>query len=576
MRKDKNLEIRRHSCAHVLAQAVLEMFPEAKLGIGPATKDGFYYDFDLPRTLIPEDLEILEKKMQKIIKENLPFKKETVDRQKAIEFMKKINQTYKVELLKEMRNKKVTFYRHGKFLDLCTGPHLKSTGQIGAFKLLSIAGAYWKGDEKKPMLQRIYGTCFASQKELNQYLKMKEEAEKRDHRLWGKRLEIFTFDQEVGAGLPIWLPRGVLLRKIIENYLRQELDNQRYQWLITPHIGHLNLWKTSGHWNLYRENIYSPINIEGEKYLLKPMNCPFHVKFYNLKIRSYKELPFYLAEMGTVYRYEKSGTLHGLTRVRGFTQDDAHIICRPDQIEKEVTKLLKHGLRILKNFGFKNYTIYLSTQPEKYAGQEKDWRRATNALKSVLKKLNLSFQIDPGGGVFYGPKIDIKIKDALEREWQCTTIQFDFNLPERFKMTYIDKKGKEQKPYMIHRALLGSVERFIGVLLEHYAGALPLWLSPIQIQIIPVSDKFLSYAKKINQQFLEENLRSEVNEKDESVGKKIREAEMQKIPYIIVIGEKELKNRNRIMVRASNKKELMKTSLKKFIKKAKQEIEKKK
>lgn len=573
--KEKNLGKMRHSCTHVLAQAVLEMFPEAKLGIGPDIEDGFYYDFDLPRTLIPEDLALIEEKMKRIVKQDLKFKKETVDRKKAVEFMKKIKQPYKVDLLKEMKGKNVTFYRHGKFIDLCAGPHLSSTSKIGPFKLLSIAGAYWKGDEKKPMLQRIYGTCSPTQKELDEFIKQKEEAGKRDHRILGQKLELFMFDKEVGAGLPIWLPKGALLRYIIENYLHKELDSQGYQWLFTPHIGHLNLWKTSGHWTLYRENLYSPIQIDKEQYLLKPMNCPFHVKVYNIKTRSYRDLPMYFAELGTVYRYERSGTLHGLIRVRGFTQDDAHIICTPNQITQEVTKLIKHGLKILKNFGFDDCKIYLSTRPEKYAGTLESWKKATDALKSVLKKLKLNYQIDPGGGVFYGPKIDIKIKDCLNREWQCTTIQFDFNLPKRFKMTYIDKKGKQQEPFMLHRALLGSLERFIGVLLEHYAGNLPLWLAPVQVQIIPVSDKFLTYAKKINKQLSAKEIISMVDEKEESVGKKIREAEIQKVPYMIVVGEKEVKGRN-ITIRHRDKKKLVTMSVKKFINKVKEEVEQKK
>lgn len=580
----KTIEKIRHSLAHILAASIQELFPGTKFGMGPAIENGFYYDFGLPKSLTPEDLPKIEGKMREIIKKNLEFKIKNLKIKEAQEIFR--DQPYKLELIKELaeaRPPSVLTYQVGNFIDLCKGPHVKSTLQLRsgqakevpeAFKLTKIAGAYWRGLERNPMLTRIYGVAFETKKELHKYLLKEAEAEKRDHRVLGHKLELFLFDEEVGAGLPMWLPKGVVLRHAIEDYLYRELTAQGYNWVWSPHIGNLALWRTSGHLDFYRENMYSPIKIDDEQYLLKPMNCPFHVKVYNSKIRSYRDLPFYLAELGTVYRYERSGVLHGLTRVRGFTQDDAHVICEPGQITQEVTKLVKYGIRILKTFGFKDYTIYLSTRPEKYAGNLKDWEKATNTLKFVLKKLKLKYQIDPGGGVFYGPKIDIKIKDSLGREWQCTTIQFDFNLPERFKMIYVAKSGKKASPYMIHRALLGSIERFIGVLLEHYAGALPLWLSPVQIWVIPVGSQHKKYAKEINQKLNAAGTRSELKDGNETVSKKIRGGEIQKIPYLLVVGDKEIKGRS-VRVRSKNK-DLGIVKLDKFIKKLKIELEKKK
>ncbi len=562
----------RHSLAHIMAYAVQEMYPGTHFGIGPAIENGFYYDFTLPSeasgeggTFAPEDLPKIEKKMKELIKQNLEFKKKTVSKKEAKKIFK--DQPYKLELLSEIESPKVSIYESGKFVDLCKGPHLKLTKEIptDAFKLTKIAGAYWRGNEKNPMLQRIYGIGFRTKKELEAHLLKEQEAEKRDHRVLGQKLELFLMDEEVGSGLPLWLPKGAVMCRLIENYLYKELTAQGYYWVVTPHIAKLDLWKTSGHWDLYRENMYSPIKIDEEEYMLKPMNCPFHVKIYQSKIRSYKDLPLKLAELGTVYRYEKSGVLHGLTRVRGFTQDDAHIICEPNQLSEEVTKLLKSGLKMLKTFGFKDYEIYLSTRPEKYAGTLKSWEKATNSLKYVLNKLKLKYQTDPGGGVFYGPKIDIKIKDSLGRPWQCTTIQIDFNLPERFKMTYIDKKGKKQEPMMIHRALLGSIERFIGVLLEHYAGSLPLWLAPVQIWVIPVGARHEKYASQVAKELAEVNLRVEVKNENETVSKKIREGEIQKIPYLLVVGDKEIKAKS-VRVRSKNK-DLGIMKINKFLKK---------
>ncbi len=593
------IETIRHSLAHILAYAVQELYPGVRFGVGPGIENGFYYDFDFIKIikskiknqiskmeiknqkLTPDDLFKIEKKMKELIKQNIKFEKKIISKNEAKKLFK--NQPYKLELIEELaEGRSPTIYQSGEFIDLCRGPHIKSTLQlysgqtkeiIDAFKLTKLAGAYWKGDEKNPMLTRIYGLAFETKNELEDYLKIQQEAEKRDHRVLGQKLELFMFDEEVGTGLPLWMPKGVILRKIIENYLYRELTIQGYQWLITPHIGKLDLWKTSGHWELYRENMYTPIKIEEEEYILKPMNCPFHVKIYQSKIRSYKELPLYLAELGTVYRYEKSGVLHGLTRVRGFTQDDAHIVCMPEQLSEELTKLLKSGLKILKTFGFKNYDIYLSTRPEKYAGALKEWKESIDSLKYVLGKLKLKYQIDSGGGVFYGPKIDIKIKDSLGRDWQCATIQVDFNLPERFKMTYINQKGEKQRPLMIHRALLGSIERFIGVLLEHYAGALPLWLATEQIWVIPVSEKHNKYANKINLQLTTCNLRTKIKNENETVSKKIREGEIQKIPYLLVVGDKEIKTKS-VAVR-SRKGDEGTIRVDKFIERIKKEIEKK-
>lgn len=587
----KKLDILRHSTAHILATAVLEMFPEAKFGIGPTIEDGFYYDFDLPRTLIPEDLPILEEKMQKIIKNNYAILRQELLASEAIELFTKLKQPYKIELIKDLaaennetdlKTFRVSSYALHDFVDLCRGPHLDSTGEIkpDAFKLLKIAGAYWRGDEKNKMLQRIYGTAWNNKKELDEYLYKIAEAEKRDHRVLGQKLELFLTDEQIGAGLPIWLPKGALIRKIIENYLYKELTEAGYEWLYTPHIGSKKLWEKSGHWNFYNENMYSPIEVglsleetqkgkqavAKEEYLLKPMNCPFHLAVYNSKIRSYKELPVKYAEFGTVYRYERSGTLHGLTRVRSFTQDDAHLICAPEQMPTELVKLVKHGIKMLKDFGFKDYNIYLSTRPEKFVGSQNDWDRATSELEAVLNKLKLKYTKDVGGGVFYGPKIDIKIKDSLGREWQCTTIQFDFNLPERFDMNYIDKNGKAVRPFMIHRALLGSMERFFGVLIEHYTGAFPLWLAPIQAIILPIATRHNKYGAQIIKLLKEKGIRAKLNDNAETIGKKIREAETQKIPYMLIIGDKEMKNKN-ISVRDRARGDLGAMKIEKFIKK---------
>jgi threonyl-tRNA synthetase len=597
--KESKLDIIRHSTAHILAAAVLEMFPEAKFGIGPTIEDGFYYDFDLPRTLIPEDLPILEEKMRAIIKQNFSFEKREIDAKKAIELFKKAKQPYKVELIKDLRKQPptssgnkyslskarsaaskgltVTIYKTGNFVDLCRGPHIDSTGEIkpDAFKLLKIAGAYWRGDEKNKMLQRIYGTAWESKKDLQTYLKKLEEAEKRDHRKLGKDLDLFSLPELTGGGLPVWHPKGAIVRQTIEDFWKKEHQKNGYQLVYSPHIGNINIWKKSGHWDFYRENLYSPIKIENEEYLLKPMNCPFHIFIYQSQARSYKDLPLRYAELGTVYRYERSGVLHGLTRVRGFTQDDAHIFCPPEKLSEELVKIIKFALEMLKTFGFNDYDIYLSTRPEKYIGSLKIWEKATAALKYALEKTGLKYQIDPGEGVFYGPKIDIKIKDALDRAWQCTTIQVDFNLPEKFNVSYIDKKGKKQQPIMIHRALMGSLERFIGVLVEHYGGALPVWLAPEQVWILPIGSRHEDYAFKVAQTLKEKDIRVLVKNENETVSKKIRDGELQKIPYLLVVGDKEIASKS-VAVRERFKGDLGSMKLDKFITKIKKEIENKK
>jgi threonyl-tRNA synthetase len=537
----KKIEKIRHSLAHVLAAAIQNLYPKVKFGIGPAIDNGFYYDFEFENPISEKDLPKIEKEMRKIIKKNMSFEKINLSDKEIKEKFQ--DQPYKQELMKELEEKP-SFYKNDDFIDLCRGPHISSTKEINpkAFKLTKVAGAYWKGNEKNKMLTRIYGLAFENEKELKDYLVMLEEAKKRDHVKLGKKMELFLFDEEVGPGLPIWQPKGAALIQTMKDFLREELTKEDYKWLITPHIGKIDLWKTSGHWDFYQESLYSPMQVEDDQYLIKPMNCPFHIKVYNSDIRSYRDLPIKYAEFGTVYRYEKSGELHGLTRVRSFTQDDAHIWCTEEQLFKEVNKLLKQSFHIFDVFGFKEFKVYLSTRPDKYVGSDKGWKNATGALKKTLEEENINFLIDEGGGAFYGPKIDIKVKDSLGREHQCTTIQIDFNLPERFDMSYINKEGEKEKPYMIHRALFGSIERFLGVLLENYAGDLPLWLAPEQIWVVPISEKNLDYAKKVHQELKDNNFKSILKDKDETLSKKIRKGEIQKIPYLLVVGDKEEKS----------------------------------
>ncbi len=539
----EGIEILRHSTSHVMAQAVKRLFPSAKVTIGPSTEDGFYYDFYYPPGFKPEDIEKIEKEMKRIIKEDLKFTRKEMTKEEAIEFFKKIGESYKIEIINEIPEENVSLYEQGEFVDLCRGPHLPSTKFIKHFKLLSVAGAYWRGDEKREMLQRIYGTAFPEKSQLEQYLHLLEEAKRRDHRKLGKELDLFSIDEDIGSGLILWHPRGAIVRKIIEDFWREEHIKNDYQIIYTPHIARLHLWDTSGHTQFYRENMYAPIDIDGVKFQLKPMNCPFHITIYKSQIRSYRNLPIRFAELGTVYRYEKTGVLHGLLRVRGFTQDDAHIFVTPEGLEEEILAVIRFTIYMLKTFGFSEYDVFLSTRPEKFVGPVENWERATNALKSALEKLNINYRLDPGEGVFYGPKIDIKIKDVLGRPWQCSTIQVDFNLPEKFDVTYIDKDNQRHRPVMIHRALMGSLERFFGMLIEHYAGDFPLWLAPVQVAVIPISEKYLDYGKEISQRLKEAEIRVEEFFENDKLGYKIRNAELKKIPYIVVLGEEEKKRR---------------------------------
>ncbi len=537
------LSILRHSTAHVLAQAVKELFEDALVTIGPVIEDGFYYDFDVKEPFTPEDLQRIEKRMKEIIKKKHEIKREMFTRAEAIKFFKEAGEVYKVELLEDINDEMVSLYRQGDFVDLCRGPHLPSTGRIKAFKLLSSAGAYWRGDEKNKMLQRIYGTAFATKDDLKVHLERLEEAKKRDHRKIGKELDLFTTSEDIGAGLVLWHPKGSVIRTTIEDFWRGEHTKSGYGLVYTPHIALLELWKKSGHWDFYRENLFSPMDVEGRDYIVRPMNCPFHIDIYKTTLKSYRDLPVKYAELGTVYRYERSGVLHGLLRVRGFTQDDAHIFMTPDQLNDEIKEVLNFTLYILRSFGFNEFEVYLSTRPEKYVGSLDNWKLAEDALEGALKASGLDFSIDPGEGVFYGPKIDIKIKDVLGRSWQCSTIQVDFNLPERFDVTYRDEHGKDVRPIMIHRALMGSLERFIGCLVEHYAGAFPVWLAPVQAVVLTVTERGDEFSNEVARKLKEAGLRVEVDNRNEKLGYKIREAQLKKIPYMLVVGDREVEDK---------------------------------
>jgi threonyl-tRNA synthetase len=541
---DDDLHRLRHSLAHVMAQAVVMIFPDAKIGIGPAIEDGFYYDFLLPRYLTPDDLNVIEENMQKIIKGNHGFVRREVSREEAREIFE--DQPFKLELIREMpEGEVISIYTHDTFTDLCRGPHLDNTKEIPkkAFKLLSASGAYWRGDEGNAQLQRIYGAAFKSKDELNKYLKRLEEMRERDHRKLGRELELFHVSEDVGSGLILWLPKGAAVRAALEDYWREAHFKAGYELVYSPHIAKIDLWKTSGHLDFYSENMYSPIDIDDLEFELKPMNCPFHVQMYKLRTRSYREFPLRWAELGTVYRYERSGVLHGLMRVRGFTQDDAHIMTTPELLNDEIVKILELTLEILKTCGFSEYDIFLSTKPEKYAGTDANWEKATEALRGALERMKLPYEVDPGEGVFYGPKIDIKIRDALSRSWQCTTVQVDFNLPDRFNMQYIGEDGKEHQPIMIHRALMGSMERFFGVLIEHYKGAFPVWLAPVQAKVIPITDSQNDYGREIVAELRAQGLRAELDDGPDRMQKKIRNAQTEKVPYHLIVGEREAENR---------------------------------
>ncbi len=568
---EESLFLLRHSAAHVLAQAVKELFPEAKLGIGPATEQGFYYDFDYQRPFTPEDLAAIEKRMKKIVKKRFPIKREEVSREEARKLFEDLDEKYKLELLEEIPEERVSLYRQGEFVDLCRGPHVPHTGWVKAFKLLSVAGAYWRGDEKNPMLWRIYGTAYFQKEDLEAHLKRLEEARKRDHRRLGKDLDLFSIQEEVGPGLILWHPKGALVRKIIEDFWREEHLRRGYELVVTPHIARRHLWQISGHLDFYAENMFAPMKIDEIEYQLKPMNCPFHILIYKSRRRSYRELPIRWCELGTVYRYERSGVLHGLMRVRGFTQDDAHIFCREDQLEEEIFRCLDLTVFFLGTFGFKEYQIFLSTRPEKYVGSDEIWEKAEGALKRALETKGLAYEIDPGEGVFYGPKIDIKIKDVLDRFWQCSTIQVDFNIPERFDLTYIGEDNRPHRPIMIHRALLGSLERFFGVLIEHYAGAFPTWLAPVQVILLTVADRHIPYGEKVYERLWGAGLRVAKDFRNEKLGFKIREAQLQKIPYMIILGDQEMEN-EALTVRTRKGENLPLMAVEDFIAKLQEEI----
>jgi threonyl-tRNA synthetase len=569
-----------------MAQAVIEMFPDGKVAIGPPIEDGFYYDFDLPRALTPEDLEVLEKRMREIVAGNYEFEKKVLDADEARQLFS--DQPYKLELIDGLddggydeygepldEKPEISIYKQDAFVDLCRGPHVTNTGEINpdAIKLLNVAGAYWRGDEQRPMLQRIYGTAWESSDELEQYLWRLEEARKRDHRRLGRDLDLFSVSEDVGPGLILWHPKGGMVRKLAEDYCQQEHEAGGYDFVYSPHIGKAHLWETSGHLDWYQENMYSPLDIDGQEYYLKPMNCPFHVQIYKSQTRSYRDLPLRYAEWGTVYRYERSGVLHGLLRVRGFTQDDAHLFVQPEKMPEEIDRVLEFSLNILRAFGFKDFQAYLSTRnPNKAAGSTEQWQAPTEALRNALDRAGINYQVDEGEATFYGPKIDLKVRDALGREWQLTTIQFDFTLPERFDLVYVGEDGKDHRPYMIHRALLGSMERFMGVLIEHFAGAFPVWLAPVQAVLIPIADRHYEYAQKVAGDLRAAGLRVEVDERGERMNAKIRDAQNQKIPYMLVIGDREVEAES-VSVRLRSEENLGAMSIEEFRKRAEKDIE---
>ena len=572
---DYSLETIRHSAAHLMAAAVKQLYPNAKFDIGPATENGFYYDFDLDHHLVPEDLKAIEKAMKKLIGRKVPFERFEPTREEAKAMLEAEGQTYKLERLADVpEGAVISFYRSGDFVDLCRGPHVDHAGRIGAVKLLSVAGSYFRGDEKNPMLQRIYGTAFATEEELQAYLKQLEEAAKRDHRKLGQELELFTFSESVGPGLVLWQPKGAFIRNLIETYWRAEHYKNGYDLLYTPHIGQSVLWETSGHLGFYRDNMYAAMKIDEKDYYVKPMNCPFHIEIYRSRLRSYRELPLRWAELGTVYRYEKSGVLHGLLRVRGFTQDDAHIICTPEQIEDEIAEVLRFSLAIWKDFGFHDIKAYLATRPAKAVGDPARWAKALTSLEKAVAKTGLSCEVDEGGGAFYGPKIDLKIKDAIGREWQTTTIQFDFNLPERFDMSYVGEDGQKHQPFMVHRALFGSLERFFGILIEQYAGAFPMWLAPEQARILPITQEQIPFAEKQRDALRAKGFRVEFDSRSASLGAKIKDARNARIPYILVVGAQEAAD-GRFSVRSRREGELGAMTLDDLAKKMQSDVDNK-
>jgi threonyl-tRNA synthetase len=573
---DFNSEIGRetywHTTSHIMAQAVKELFPQFKVTIGPAIENGFYYDFDTNGyNFTEEDLRNIEDKMREIIKRSLPIERIELPKGEAIEYFKKIGENYKIEILNEIPDEIVSIYKQGDFADLCRGPHLPNTSYVKAIKLLSSSGSYWRGDENNARLQRIYGISFPTEEQLQEYLNKLEEAKKRDHRVLGKELDLFSVHEEIGPGLILWHPKGAAIRRVIEEFWIKEHLKRDYQLVYTPHVGRSKLWEISGHLNYYKENMYPQMELDNQQYYIKPMNCPFHIMIYKTKVRSYRDLPIRYCELGTVYRYERSGVLHGLLRVRGFTQDDAHIFARPDQILDEIKEVVKFAYYILNRFGFKEYEVFVSTRPKDSVGSPEMWEEATKALMNALNELNIPYKIDEGAGAFYGPKIDITIKDALGRSWQCTTIQFDFNLPERFDVTYRDKDGIDKRPYLIHRALLGSFERFFATLIEYYGGNFPLWLAPIQVAVLPISEENVEYADKIYKALKDNEIRVTINRSDEKLNAKIRDAEIEKIPYMVIVGKKE-REQNLVSVRKHSVGDLGKMTLEQFLNLIKEEI----
>lgn len=536
-------DVYRHSSTHIMAQAVKELFPAAQLTIGPALEDSFYYDFAFERPFTPDDLEKIEARAADIIKRNLTISRREFTKQEAIDFFKARGETYKVELIQGFPDgEPISAYMQGEFVDLCRGPHLPTTGHVGALKLLTTAGAYWRGDERNPMLQRIYGTSFPTKAELDAHLARLEEIKRRDHRKVGKELDLISIQDDIGPGLVLWHPKGAAIRLLIENFWREQHIRDGYELVYSPHVARLDLWKTSGHVDYYRDNMFASMKLEGSEYQLKPMNCPYHIMIYKSHLRSYRDLPVRYGELGTVYRYERTGVLHGLLRVRGFTQDDAHLFCRPDQIEMEVSRVLDFTFFVLRTFGFMEFEVFLSTRPKESVGADEHWTLATSALEAALKNRNIAFHLDPGGGAFYGPKIDIKIKDALGRSWQCSTIQVDFNNPERFELSYIGEDGKAHQPIMIHRALMGSIERFFGILIEHYGGAFPTWLAPIQATVMSITDHQREYVSKVVAEMKSAGFRAEADLRNEKIGLKIREAEKAKTPFMFVVGDREVQS----------------------------------
>jgi threonyl-tRNA synthetase len=569
---EEGKEVYWHSSSHLMAHAIQDIYPEAKFGVGPAIQDGFYYDIDINTQLSEDDLTNIEKRMMEISREDCPFVREELKKQAALDFFKKKGDNYKLEILSgiDEDSETISIYKEGSFTDLCTGPHLPSVGKIKNVKLLSVSGSYWRGDEKNKQLQRIYGISFPKKKMLDEYLVFLEEAKKRDHRKLARQLDLFSIHEEAGAGLIYWHPKGSRVRLEIEDFWRKSHLENGYELLFSPHLGKSWLWETSGHLGFYRDSMYSSMKIDEQDYYIKPMNCPFHIMIYKSHLRSYRDLPLRWAELGTVYRYEKSGVLHGLLRVRGFTQDDAHIFCTHEQIEDEIVEVIRFARMIWKSFGFEDIKFYLSTKPEKAVGEDSLWEKAIDSLRNALTKEGLKYELDEGGGAFYGPKIDIKINDALRREWQMSTIQFDFNMPERFDMKYIGEDGKEHRPFMVHRALLGSIERFFGVLIEHYAGEFPLWLTPVQAVVIPVSQNYFSYAEKIHLELMKKDIRVEFDQRNEKIGYKIRDWETQKVPYMLIVGEKE-ETAGNISVRQHRKGDLGSFTLNDFINKVTEE-----